>query len=197
MSDSAMRVVVARERLHAYLTGTMHDPGYEPEDLLLHDVWVLEDKDLAWLAKELTRREVAEELRPFVLGMLRSSEHVDHIEGAIAASRALVRIRQIEPEVKELGEFQGNRILIGKSPECQMRFSAVHGVSGVHAILEWRDKQLWVVDPGARNPVELDGRVIPLKEPPPVAGGSKLKLGEVVIEVMRSDAAAEKTPDHA
>jgi predicted component of type VI protein secretion system len=99
------------------------------------------------------------------------------------ATAKRVRFRQIEPEPRELGEFTAERILVGKSPECQVRFSGVHGISGIHAIIEWRSDRLWVTDPGARNPVELDGAVIPYKTPLPVTSGNKLKLGHIVIEV--------------
>ncbi len=92
MSDSIKRLHVARQRVHAYLTGTMDDPGYEPENLLWFDLWVLEDQDLPWLALQMSRPDLPPELRTLVLRSLRSQEHVDSIERAVAAPRDLADV---------------------------------------------------------------------------------------------------------
>jgi len=94
-----------------------------------------------------------------------------------------LRIHQVEPETRDLGSFDRAPIRIGKGPECEVRFSGVVGISRVHAVLEWRDGKVWITDPGARNPVEVDGAVIPYAKPTEIRSGSRIQLGSVALTV--------------
>lgn len=86
MPNSETRLDVARKRVRAYLEDPMHDLGYEPEDLLRHDLWVIEEGDLPWLVKEMSRAELPVSQRQWVSSLLRSTEHQEEMERAIAAS---------------------------------------------------------------------------------------------------------------
>jgi predicted component of type VI protein secretion system len=94
-----------------------------------------------------------------------------------------LRIRQVEPETRDLGSFDRAPIRIGKAPECDVRFPGVVGISGVHAVLEWKDGKVWITDPGARNPLEVDGAMIPYAKPAEIRSGSCIRLGSVALIV--------------
>jgi pSer/pThr/pTyr-binding forkhead associated (FHA) protein len=94
-----------------------------------------------------------------------------------------LRIHQAEPGTRDLGSFDRALVRIGKGPECDVRFSGVVGISRVHAVLEWRDGKVWIIDPGARNPVEVNGVVIPYAKPTELRSGSRIRLGSVVLIV--------------
>jgi hypothetical protein len=79
------RLDIARQRMHAYLAGTMDDPGYEDEDLLTEDAWLIECQDLAWLVKEMGRRELPIDRRQWVSSLLREPEHRRQVEQAISS----------------------------------------------------------------------------------------------------------------
>jgi pSer/pThr/pTyr-binding forkhead associated (FHA) protein len=94
-----------------------------------------------------------------------------------------ITIRQLAPERKAFATLAEPQILIGKKPECVIRFSGVPGISGIHAILTWTEGGWFVSDPGAAEPVRLDDRTIPFNVQVPLPSGAKLTLAKVVLTV--------------
>ena len=100
-----------------------------------------------------------------------------------SSTQVVLRIRQVEPETRDLGAFDRSPIRIGKAPGCDVCFSGVAGISGVHAVLEQKDGKVWITDPGARHPVIIDGKPIPYARPVELGSGSRIRLGTVVLTV--------------
>jgi pSer/pThr/pTyr-binding forkhead associated (FHA) protein len=94
-----------------------------------------------------------------------------------------VRIEQTEPEQRSWGEFTQEEILIGKRPECHVMFAGVPTISGVHAILSWRDGTLWVRDRCATHGVTVNGRPMGPQAEVELPSGARLGLGKVVLVV--------------
>jgi hypothetical protein len=93
-----------------------------------------------------------------------------------------LRVRQLEPRIEDLGSFESVRLRIGK-PECEVRLPYAVGISGVHAVLEWKAAKLWITDPGARQPVEIDGAILPYQRPVELRSGARVRLGSVLLVV--------------
>jgi hypothetical protein len=68
------RADLARQRLRAYLDGTCNDPGYEPEDLLMHDVWALESADFEWLLAATANQAFDRARRRMVIDLVKGHE---------------------------------------------------------------------------------------------------------------------------
>jgi hypothetical protein len=94
-----------------------------------------------------------------------------------------ITLFQISPESQPLGTFEKPEIKIGKRPECDVQLVAILGISGVHAVLSFAEGRWYVLDPGAAKPARLDSKVIPYNERIAIPSGSRLMLGNVVIEV--------------
>jgi pSer/pThr/pTyr-binding forkhead associated (FHA) protein len=57
-------------------------------------------------------------------------------------------------------------------------------VSGHHARLRWDGARWWLQDMGSKNGTLAAGQLVPPHQEQPVAAGSQLRLGDVVMELM-------------
>lgn len=89
----------------------------------------------------------------------------------------------VEPEQRELARLRQDVIRIGKRPECEVRLEGSYLVSGVHAVLTWRDDGLWVDNPGAARGVYLRGQLVVPRSPVRLSPGDRLQLADRLVEV--------------
>jgi predicted component of type VI protein secretion system len=93
-----------------------------------------------------------------------------------------VTLIQEAPETKVLARVRRERISIGKRPECDVRLPGTLRISATHAVLTWRDGELYVSDEKTAGGSFVDGERVEMK-PVRVRSGSELRFGDCVIKV--------------
>jgi FHA domain len=106
------------------------------------------------------------------------------VAGRARSGHKLWRLVLVEPPAEAGAAYPvDGEATLGRGGGCTVPLAFDTFVSQVHARAIDRDGTLWIEDLGSRNGTFVDGEQV--HEPTPVAKGSRVQVGETVLEVDR------------
>jgi hypothetical protein len=115
-------------------------------------------------------------------------------ETAMVDVRALARSLQtpiVAPLTKKPGNPFGERISVGRAPNCDVVFRYSH-VSKLHAHFLLEQGVLLLVDQRSSNGTFLNGRQLDPAVPHPVRPGDAVRFGSLSLDLMTADATYDR-----